>query len=120
MYLGNIMEIGPTETLFGDPANPYTHALLSAIPEPDPTSDRTRITLQGTPPNPRDPPSGCPFNTRCPAGVRPDGYEDVNDDTWRAITALRGILREQRRTERTVTERIRKLLGRGAGVRDRR
>lgn len=112
MYLGTIMEIGPTEALFADPANPYTHSLLSAIPEPDPTSDRTRITLQGTPPNPRDPPRGCPFNTRCPAHVRPDEYEGVDDETWRAITALRGILRERRRTNRTVTERIGELLGR--------
>lgn len=46
MYLGNIMEIGPTEELFSNPSNPYTHSLLSAIPEPDPTVDRDRITLQ--------------------------------------------------------------------------
>lgn len=112
MYLGKIMEIGPTETLFTDPANPYTHALLSAIPEPDPTSDRTRITLNGTPPNPRDPPIGCPFSTRCPARIRPDAYEDLDDETWGALNTLRGILRERRRADRTVTDRIGELLGR--------
>ncbi|MFT4884643.1 MAG: peptide/nickel transport system ATP-binding protein, partial [Natronomonas sp.] len=67
MYLGHIMEIGPTDELFKDPSNPYTHALLSAIPEPDPTAEKSRITLHGTPPNPRHPPEGCPFSTRCPA-----------------------------------------------------
>src|SRR5699024_2607171 len=58
MYLGNIMEVGEAEELFADPANPYTHSLLSAIPEPDPESEQDRITLRGTPPSPRDPPTG--------------------------------------------------------------
>ncbi|MFB6185946.1 MAG: oligopeptide/dipeptide ABC transporter ATP-binding protein, partial [Halobacteriaceae archaeon] len=61
MYLGKIMEIGNTEELYTNPANPYTKSLLSAIPEPDPTSTRTRITLPGTPPSPSDPPKGCQF-----------------------------------------------------------
>ncbi len=111
MYLGNIMEIGPTEELFADPANPYTHALLSAIPEPDPTSDRDRITLHGSPPNPRYPPSGCPFSTRCPARIRPVEYEDLDDELWSQLSTLREILRERQRTDRTVTDRIRSLLG---------
>ena len=111
MYLGNIMEIGPTEELFTDPANPYTHALLSAIPEPDPTLERQRITLYGTPPNPRYPPDGCPFSTRCPARVRPEEFADLPDELWTQLNTLREVLRERQRAERTVTDRIRELLG---------
>ena len=112
MYLGNVMEIGPTEELFTDPANPYTHALLSAIPEPDPTVEKDRLTLQGTPPNPRYPPSGCPFSTRCPARIRPAEYEALDDAAWSSISTLGEILRERERAERSVTDRIRSLLGR--------
>ncbi len=111
MYLGHIMEIGPTEELFTDPANPYTHALLSAIPEPNPTSDKERIVLHGTPPNPRYPPSGCPFSTRCPARIRPDGFETLDDEIWTGIRILRELLRERRRAERSIRERIRGRLG---------
>ena len=112
MYLGHIMEIGPTEELFADPANPYTHALLSAIPEADPTVDKDRITLHGTPPNPRYPPSGCPFSTRCPARVRPEEYDHLSDELWGRINTLREALRERDRAERTFKERIGELLGR--------
>ncbi|MFB6174274.1 MAG: ABC transporter ATP-binding protein [Halobacteriales archaeon] len=111
MYLGNIMELGPTEELFSDPANPYTHALLSAIPEPDPTAGGDRITLRGTPPNPRDPPSGCPFSTRCPVHIRPDGYRDVDADVWERLDLFREVLRERDRATRTLAERARELLG---------
>ncbi|EMA60659.1 peptide ABC transporter ATPase [Halorubrum lipolyticum DSM 21995] len=111
MYLGNIMEIGPTEELFTDPANPYTHALLSAIPKPDPTASRDRITLHGTPPNPRYPPSGCPFSTRCPARIRPDGYEELDDDLWDSLNSFREILRERMRAERSIRERLRERFG---------
>ncbi|MFB6186976.1 MAG: ABC transporter ATP-binding protein, partial [Halobacteriaceae archaeon] len=61
MYLGKIMEIGETERLFDDAANPYTKSLLSAIPEPDPQAQKQQLTLKGTPPSPRNPPRGCPF-----------------------------------------------------------
>jgi len=111
MYLGNIMELGPTEELFTDPANPYTHSLLSAIPEPDPTSEKERITLHGTPPNPRFPPDGCPFSTRCPVRIRPPEYEDLDDEMWEAITTLQEVLRERKRADRTLRERLRELLG---------
>jgi len=112
MYLGQIMELGPTEELFTAPANPYTHALLSAIPEPDPTVDRERITLHGTPPNPRYPPSGCPFNTRCPARIRPSGYDHLDDELWNRINTLQEVLRERARAERSVRDRLRGMLGR--------
>ncbi|MFC6726018.1 ABC transporter ATP-binding protein, partial [Halobium palmae] len=97
MYLGNIMELGRTDELFQNPANPYTHALLSAIPTPDPTSTRERITLRGTPPSPRDPPEGCPFSTRCPVKIRPEKYRDVDDETWSRVEILRAVLRERGR-----------------------
>ncbi|SDR28235.1 ABC transporter ATP-binding protein [Natronobacterium texcoconense] len=111
MYLGNILEIGPTEELFQDPSNPYTHALLSAIPEPDPTVERDRIILNGTPPSPRDPPSGCPFSTRCPAKIRPEGYADLDDDVWEAINLFRVLLEERSRADLSIRDRVREFRG---------
>ena len=65
MYLGRIVETGPSEALLADPRHPYTVALLSAVPEPDPSLRRQRIVLPGDPPSPTNPPPGCPFHTRC-------------------------------------------------------
>ena len=111
MYLGNVMELGETDELFENPKNPYTHALLSAIPEPDPTAERNRITLRGTPPSPRDPPTGCPFTTRCPMKIRPEKYQNMDADLWVAIEVFREVLRERSRAEKTLTEQAKELLG---------
>lgn len=66
MYLGRIVEIGPTETVLRDPKHPYTQALLSVIPVPNPRRRRKRMILEGEIPNPIDLPSGCRFQPRCP------------------------------------------------------
>ncbi len=65
MYLGSMVEYAPTEKIFANPLNPYTEALFSAIPIPDPAAQINRIILQGSIPSPANPPSGCKFHTRC-------------------------------------------------------
>ena len=66
MYLGRIVEYADRDAIYADPMHPYTRALLSAIPEPDPAKKKQRIPLGGEVPSPSNPPSGCPFHPRCP------------------------------------------------------
>jgi peptide/nickel transport system ATP-binding protein len=69
MYLGSLAEVGEKKQIFQNPLHPYTQALLSAAPVPDPTANKKRIILEGSIPSPANPPSGCKFHTRCPAAM---------------------------------------------------
>ncbi|QLG28107.1 dipeptide ABC transporter ATP-binding protein [Halorarum halophilum] len=89
MYLGKLVEVADTDELFRDPRHPYTRALLSAIPVPDPTADTDdRVILEGDVPSPIDPPSGCNFRTRCPQVIPPDDL-DVEQEEFRAVMNYR-------------------------------
>jgi dipeptide transport system ATP-binding protein len=71
MYLGRVVEQGPRDTIFANPQHPYTRALLSATPQPDPMRKRERIVLKGELPSPLNPPTGCTFHPRCPWAFEP-------------------------------------------------
>jgi peptide/nickel transport system ATP-binding protein len=82
MYLGQIAEVGPAEAIYAPPYHPYTEALLSAVPIPDPRAEQKHIRLEGTVPSALNPPSGCRFHTRCPrrAEMLPDGGKICETD----------------------------------------
>lgn len=94
MYLGEIVEIGPTQELFANPQHPYTRALLSSIPRPDPRQRGLGKRLTGDVPSPSNPPRGCNFHTRCPEVIQPDGY-DFEQEHWRSVMDLRVRLERQ-------------------------
>jgi peptide/nickel transport system ATP-binding protein len=88
MYLGEIVEIGTTEEIFTNPQHPYTEALLSSIPTPDPRARKDSIELTGTVPSPTAPPSGCRFHTRCHKVVQPAGF-NLEQSAWRNLLTFR-------------------------------
>jgi peptide/nickel transport system ATP-binding protein len=76
MYLGKVCEISTPDDLYAQPMHHYTHALVGSVPLPDPESPRVKAAIQGEPPSPVDPPSGCRFRTRCPAATEKCAAEE--------------------------------------------
>jgi oligopeptide/dipeptide ABC transporter ATP-binding protein len=76
MYLGRVVELAQAKTLYAEPKHPYTKALLSAVPKPNPRAKKERVILEGDVPSPITPPSGCPFHPRCPVADKPQACFD--------------------------------------------
>ena len=90
MYLGRIVEIGETEEVVANPKHPYTKALISVIPVPDPLSKREHVILKGETPNPVDIPSGCRFHPRCPEAIDACKETDPRAETDPEDVHIRG------------------------------
>ncbi len=95
MYLGRVVEVASARALYDNPRHPYTEALLSAVPIPDPAVKRKRVALQGDVPNPIHPPTGCHFHTRCPLAqeqcrIEVPALEQAEDGHWVACHFRRG------------------------------
>jgi peptide/nickel transport system ATP-binding protein len=111
MYLGHIVEFGPAEAIYAPPYHPYTEALLSAVPIPDPRAEQKHIRLEGTVPSALNPPGGCVFHTRCPRrNLLPDGGKICETEVppWRHNTEKHRIschipLEELRKFDPVVT-----------------
>ncbi len=103
MYLGEIVEIGPVDEVFGEPQHPYTRALISSIPNPDPRQRGENVELTGDVPSPANPPSGCRFHTRCPEVIPPEGYE-FEQPVWRNVLNLRQRLERDGVDRETIRE----------------
>jgi peptide/nickel transport system ATP-binding protein len=102
MYLGRVVEIGPTEEIFAHPRHPYTKALLAAIPEPDPDAAVRRDLPRGEIPDAAEPPLGCAFHPRCPEAVQECGWESRD---------LRTLVEEHWMRENAAYDEERKILG---------
>jgi oligopeptide/dipeptide ABC transporter ATP-binding protein len=118
MYLGKMVEIAPKRRIFAAPQHPYTQALLSAVPVPEPGANRQRIILKGDVPSPIDPPPGCHLHTRCPyvgdiCRVERPPLADANDGHpaachfWPTLPPASDVLP----TEAAVDPRLEKLFG---------
>ena len=104
MYLGNVIEQGPTDDVVMDPKHPYTEALFDAVPEIDPEAERHRANVTGEVPNPRNPPSGCRFHPRCSKVIPPEGWTGSQEAFRRIIQFKRRILTGEIDPEEIQTE----------------
>jgi peptide/nickel transport system ATP-binding protein len=106
MYLGNVVELGPTDEIFESPDHPYTQALLESVPRASVEEQGRYVeALSGDVPSPRNPPSGCRFRTRCPAVIPPDDLR-IDQDAYRAVMNLRDALERGDLVAASVWERV--------------
>lgn len=94
MYLGEMVEKGDADDVLGEPAHPYTRALLASVPSPDPTAEPPSSSLSGDVPSPQNPPSGCRFHTRCPEIITEDAY-GVTPEFLTAVLRLKRSLQDE-------------------------